>query len=44
MGSEMCIRDRRLPGLDETCDRLDGGAERWRRLGGGGVQRTVVAV
>jgi len=30
--------------MDETCDRLDGGAEGWRRLAGGGVPRTVVAV
>ena len=30
--------------MNETCDRLDGGAEGWRRLGGGGVPRTVVGV
>ena len=36
--------DQRLPGLDETFDRLDGGAERWRRLAGGGVPQTVVEV
>ena len=30
--------------VDETCDQLDGGAKRWRRLAGGGVPQTVVAV
>ena len=28
--------------MDETCDQLDGGAERWRRLAGGGVPHTTV--
>ena len=30
--------------VDETCDQLGGGAKRWRRLAGGGVPQTVVAV
>ena len=30
--------------MDETCDQLDGGAKRWRRLAGGGVPQTAVAV